>query len=635
MLTQRTLDDLLEPMLDSYDRFFTTVLLDIVRRMRKVNGLTPTALWQVQRLQESGMLYQDILRQVALQLHMNEKDLQQLLENAGVESSKFDIAIFERAGFKPLPLHLSPAMLQVLRSNFTRTNGTLTNLTRTIADGFRQAFIKATDTAHLQITSGAMSIDQATRLAIKELANIGVTQIGYRTRKDQADVAVRRALLTGVGQTVGELTLQQMRQMGTDLVQTSAHIGARPTHEPWQGHVFSLSGASPKYPPFYPTTGYGEVDGLMGVNCRHTFFPFFEGLSQEAYTAATLEEYADKAVTYNGRSYTVYEATQLQRGMERDIRKLKREATLLGASGLDNTKELREIASLQSDLRSFVKQTGLPRQSNREGPRAPKAVVVTPPPPNEPPLVPPAPTPTTSLDAYSRKTNAALDFAEQRGFPRNRIEFNPSPGPYFKVGNRTYQEGGHYSPSSARIVIWNTKTHTLWELKSMLSHEITHDAWHNFRKAFDHQHAMLAYEKNVLGKALNDLPIFANGAVKSGKKKAWWGLDLQYWVDTNGSELKRLDGVTDYSRSYWAAYMGGHQKRSLEDAFNETLAEISRLFFEEGITPEMVMAKPYKEMEQFTTKSGAHVAPIWQEFWARLMRTYPLDPFSDTGAKKQ
>lgn len=45
----------------------------------------------------------------------------------------------------------------------------------------------------------------------------------------------------------------------------------------WQGKVYMLEGFSDKYDNFYEKTGYGELLGLKGVNCRHHFYPTFEG----------------------------------------------------------------------------------------------------------------------------------------------------------------------------------------------------------------------------------------------------------------------------------------------------------------------------------------------------------------------
>jgi hypothetical protein len=144
-------------------------------------------------------------------------------------------------------------------------------------------------------------------------------------------------------------------------------IWCRQEHEPWQGKVFSRSGTSDKYPDFVTETGYGEVDGLMGINCRHTFFPFFEGISENAYSEETLaEDYNDQTVTLDGKEVGQYEASQIQRGIERKIREWKHEAGALEAASLDNSAEIAKVKEWQAQMRDFIKQTKLQRQRVRE-----------------------------------------------------------------------------------------------------------------------------------------------------------------------------------------------------------------------------------------------------------------------------
>ena len=107
--------------------------------------------------------------------------------------------------------------------------------------------------------------------------------------------------------------------MGCDLVETTAHPGARPSHAERQGQVFSRSGRSPKYPTF-ERTGYGTGAGLCGWNCRHSFYPFFEGLSDRAYSRSYLDDINARDIDYRGKKYSRYESNQQQRALERRVR---------------------------------------------------------------------------------------------------------------------------------------------------------------------------------------------------------------------------------------------------------------------------------------------------------------------------
>lgn len=399
MLGADYLETLPEGLLELYEQYTQSIINDIARRLAKTGRITASASWQMQRLTESGEVYKNALKQIAKLSGKTVPELRRMFKEAGVKTLKFDDAIYRAAGLKPLPLNLSPAMLEVLGAGLVKTQGVMANLTRTTALSAQQSYIRAADLAYMQITGGAMSYDQAIRAAVKQVASDGLSMIAYPSgHRDQVDVALRRAILTGVQQTAG--TLQQARadEMKQDLVQVSAHSGARNegsgpmNHAEWQGKVYSRSGTSTEHGNFVELTGYGTGPGLLGWNCRHSFYPFFEGISENAYKQHEVDALNKRTVKYQGKDVDQYAASQIQRKMERDIRKLKREAGALGAAGLDNTAELRQVKSIQAELRAFVSETKLPRQSVREGGRV-MAVYLPPPTPPRPVTIPPPPGP--------------------------------------------------------------------------------------------------------------------------------------------------------------------------------------------------------------------------------------------------
>lgn len=373
MLDADYLDVLAEPILELYEKFHTSMLEEIARRIS--DQTYATAAYQMQRIIESGKLYDTVLEELSEITGITNSILNKIFQEAGVRAIKFDDKIYKAAGLRPLPLNQSPAMVQILKLGVMRTQLQFNNLTLTSALAAQQIFINATDLAYMQIATGALSYEEAIKAAVKSAANQGLYVTYPSGWKDKLDVALRRAVMTGVNQTAGELSLARADDMNTDLLQTSAHLGARNrgtvphNHEMWQGRVYTR-GTDPKnkgrYPDFYEITGYGTVEGLCGINCRHSFFPFFDGISQNAYDQATLNEYKNATVTYNGKEINYYKATQIQRQLERKIREAKRQVAAVDAAKLDSSEEKRVLRSLQGKLRSFVSQTGLVRQSARE-----------------------------------------------------------------------------------------------------------------------------------------------------------------------------------------------------------------------------------------------------------------------------
>ena len=371
MLTDIDFDVFINSVMNLYTDYETSVIEDIARRLKNLDFAS--AAWQVQRLNESGALYKDVLKKLAKLTGQSEAAIKETLTRAGVKAVKFDDAIYKAAGLNPLPLNMSPAMVQALRAALDKTNGVINNLTKTTVLNAQQTFIKAADLAYYQVSTGAMSYDEAIRHAVKKLAADGLEVVDYASgHRDKIDVAMRRAVLTGVAQTANQLQTTRADEMGSDLVAVSAHIGARNTgtgpmnHASWQGKIYSRSGTHPKYPDFVKVTGYGTGEGLGGWNCRHSFYPFFEGISENAYSRKELSEYKSKTVTYNDKEIDFYEATQYQREIERRIRFWKRQEAALQAAGQDASFETGKVKQWQQTMREFIAETELDRQSVRE-----------------------------------------------------------------------------------------------------------------------------------------------------------------------------------------------------------------------------------------------------------------------------
>lgn len=372
MLTADQLDVLPGPILDLFEEFHLSVIQDIARRVAAMDY--NSAAWQMQRMIEAGKVYDNIVEELAQVSGYSETVLQRIFQDAGVKALRFDDNIYRAAGLDPLPLNLSPAITEALVAGLNRTKGTMQNLTATTANAGQDAFIEAADLAYMQISTGAFDYNTAIQGAVEGLASRGLQVIHMSGRREKLDVAVRRTVLTGVNMTVGDMQVARADEMGTDLVQTTAHIGARnigdvpENHELWQGKVFTR-GTDPEnadYPDFKTTTGYGTGPGLLGWNCRHSFYPFFKGISEEAYSKEDLDYFKSRRVTYNGKEMSFYEATQEQRKIERKIRAAKRQKAALTAAGQPTDLANRRVRDLQAEMRDFTKQTGLKRQYPRE-----------------------------------------------------------------------------------------------------------------------------------------------------------------------------------------------------------------------------------------------------------------------------
>lgn len=359
MLKPEYLQRVPDGMIQLYAQAEADILADMARRISTYDYWIPAVEHQAKMLEEAGMVREEILARLKTLTGRTDRELRQLMQEAGGVALKSDDAVYRRQGMNPPPVSASEDLQKILQAGYEKTAGTFRNLTLTTAKTATHQFEQALDRAYMQITLGGMDYNTAIRSTIKQLSAEGVGAIRYPTgRTDTIEVAVRRAVVTGVNQTALRLQDARADEMGADLVEVSAHAGARPSHAQWQGGIYSRSGKSKKYPDFVKTTGYGTGAGLGGWNCSHSFRPWFEGMSR-TYDKALLKEYQAKDYEYNGVKMTEYEALQEQRRIERSIRRWKRERNAMQAAGLDSSEASAKITEWNRRQKDFLEQTGL------------------------------------------------------------------------------------------------------------------------------------------------------------------------------------------------------------------------------------------------------------------------------------
>ena len=364
MLTPDQLEALPRRFVQLWQQVEDDILQDIARRMKslgELDPLTPTAIWQAWRLAETRAVRSNTVATLAKYTGKSQAEIKRLLETAGAQTLAADDAVYTAAGLDPPPVNQSPALLNLLNAGYRQTCGTWQNLTATTANTVTGAFEDRLSRAWGLISTGALDYSTAIRRTVDDLADT-MPYITYPSgHTDTLEVAARRAVLTGVNQTCAKLQLARMEEMDCEFVEVTAHEGARPTHAVWQGRVYHRGGAvvqdGERYEDFEAATGYGTGPGLCGWNCRHNFYPFYPGVSVRNYTDERLAELDARNIPYGGGLYTRYEITQMQRALERRVRKAKRCAA--GLCAPDAVKATRAgVRASQKELRDFVADHG-------------------------------------------------------------------------------------------------------------------------------------------------------------------------------------------------------------------------------------------------------------------------------------
>ena len=363
MLPPSYLDRMPDAFVQLWQQVEEQILQDVARRIGKMDAVTPTANWQLWRYQQTEALRNDVVKLLAKYTGKSEVAIRRLLLQAATEAMEREDAIYYHYDMEPTPFEESAALNNLLDAGARQTCGTWQNLTATTANTVTGAFERTLDAAWLKVSTGAFDYKTAVKQVVDSLAD-EMPMVTYPSgHKDSIEVAARRAVLTGVNQTCGKLQEARMDEMGCEFVETSAHGGARPSHAEWQGRQFHRGGAvtykGKYYPDFYEATHYGSGDGIYGWNCSHTHFAIFPELgAPPQWTREELQELNARNIEWNGKKYTAYEISQMQRARERNVRRWKKRYLAEDAAGLDPTDSAVRLRAARQSLKDFTQATG-------------------------------------------------------------------------------------------------------------------------------------------------------------------------------------------------------------------------------------------------------------------------------------
>lgn len=393
------LDAMPEEMAELFRGLELRLLEEICSRLKIADTLNEVTVQDIRALRSHGIDLDEITKAIQEIAGISKKKMDELLQDVVERNQEYYGELIDIAKVTRPQTIVDLAAVEAIKKqaldgvqNITRSLGFI------LANGQMlppaMAYQWALDSAILQVESGGISYNEAIASAIRQLADSGLcvaydkdgnilkNHVQYKgNRHNQVDVAVRRAVMTGINQLNQQYREQSMDYLETDLVEVTAHVGARNIQRPgepafvahtnWQGKIFRWA-IKPKtsigrYPDFETSCGYGDIQGIGGINCRHSFWPFIEGVMERTYTDSELANIDPPPFVYDGKTYTAYEATQMQRSIERAIREQKRRQASFRAAGLDKeaTAAGAKLRRLNAKYTEFSAAAGLPKQMER------------------------------------------------------------------------------------------------------------------------------------------------------------------------------------------------------------------------------------------------------------------------------
>lgn len=378
--TPEILDALPEELAKIYRALENTLLDEICSRLVFADQLNEVTVQDIRALRSHGIDLRSIEEAISKTAGISKQKLNSLLNDVVERNQKYYTEVIDLAHVTQPETLVDAATVDAIKQ---QTHDTFRNLTASM--GFlvgntmlkpARAYQWALDNAEMQIQSGAISYNQAIANVVRQLADSGIKVVDYESgHRDFIDVAARRAVMTSVNQICAKYTEKSAEYLDTPYFEVSAHAGARDipgkspwsSHKAWQGLVYSTR-SNDIYPSIYDVCGLGAVDGLEGANCRHRRNVWVEGVSERTYTDEQLAHIDDDlGCTFDGKKYTAYDATQMQRRVERQIIKQKKLVTAYKASEQKDEyyAAKAKLARLNAKYKAFSEAAGLPMQWER------------------------------------------------------------------------------------------------------------------------------------------------------------------------------------------------------------------------------------------------------------------------------
>lgn len=352
------------------------ICADIIRRIKKTGEITSTADWQINKLTELGYSSAEIEDMIRETLRLTYPDVFEMYDKVIDWEYVRNRKIYEQINAEYIPFEDNAQLQQLLQAAKDQTQEQLLNLTQSLGIvqqiggqftllPLTQFYQQTLDAAVFDIALGAFDYNSVLKRTVSTLSRSGIRSVDYTSGwSNRIAVAARRAVLTGLSQMTAKINEYNAEKLGTEFFEIDRHDGARPTHRPWQGKVWSKE-------QLVSVCGLGTVTGLNGANCYHVYFPFIPGVSERNYTdeeLKRLDALEDEKKPFKGKEYNAYEARQKQRQMETAMRAQRTKVRGLergGADSEDITIAKARYQGQMAEYKAFSDAMGIKPQMNR------------------------------------------------------------------------------------------------------------------------------------------------------------------------------------------------------------------------------------------------------------------------------
>lgn len=385
-------EELQEKLLNVFDKRFqdynTKVLEELGNVIKQFKDLTPSQAYRLGQQLKYNTTVKDLLSELSKISGLSVKDLKKVLEKVAKENIGFADTYYKARGLETPIYSENKALQRLVNSVYNITGKEFKNISRTtgvrlldknkkpLLLNIGEAYKEVIDRCVVAVSEGKESYQQVMRNTLRQLSESGVRKIEYESGYSRRiDTSVRMNVLDGMRQVANESQQLFGKEFNSNGIEISVHQNPAPDHEMVQGRQFSNeefenfqnNREATDYTGmvFKPTFKGHDRRSISQYNCYHYIFSIVLGISKPRYSKKQLQEIIDnknKIFEFDGKSYNMYEGTQLQRKIETAIREERDTKILAKASGDDDLalQSQMRITQLATKYKQLCNVSGLP-----------------------------------------------------------------------------------------------------------------------------------------------------------------------------------------------------------------------------------------------------------------------------------
>lgn len=351
-----------ETIMEIYNKFYINVVTAIIHNIK---GLQKVSDAEYKKYVKKTT--KDIYNKTNEEILKVNKELKQNIGKSMKKSANTKLQsmkdIYE---YKKVPLIMTKTELDIVSNAISKSFKEAKKMNIKLPQNAKKQYIESVNKYTNELLKGNITFDEAVKRATKEVREQGINLTYKRNFNGKVqkvhvepDVAVKRNVIGNMKEAGQQINQEVKEKLGTDGIMTSISDHARPTHRVWQGRIFADGDVGKivdgkYYPPFAP-----YEDELNDYNCQHHADNVFLGITKPEYSENELNEINSRTVRYKGKIISDYEGTQIQRRLENNIRKTKRNIEALEKEGLDAKEEKNRLQHEYKKYREASNQMGL------------------------------------------------------------------------------------------------------------------------------------------------------------------------------------------------------------------------------------------------------------------------------------